>query len=122
MSESLRDLIDRVNRMGMEGKRVKKSALKKSAEVIKSEMVKNVPRSTKNKAHLADNLKISSIEKYNGEDTIKIKAGNKFYYWKFTEYGTTKIPAQHWARKSVLKSRREVKELVLSELRRGLNL
>lgn len=73
---------------------------------------------------MADNIKMSDIEKENGVDYIKIgpnKGDNsEFFYSKFTEWGTTKIPAQHWAENSILENKKEINEIIVEELKRGL--
>lgn len=73
---------------------------------------------------MADNIKVSNIEKENGVDFIEIgpnKGDNsEFFYSKFIEFGTSKIPAQHWAEKSVLENKREINNIIMEELQRGL--
>lgn len=122
--EGMQELIDRVNKLGAKGEEVKKKALNKTGELIKSSMERRAPRSAENKKHMADNIEISDIEKEDGVDFIKIgpnKGDNsEFFYSKFTEWGTSKIPAQHWAENSIVENKREVNEIIMDELQRGL--
>ena len=87
-------------------------------------MEKKAPRSKSAKKHMADNIKVSEIKKENGVDYVHIgpnKGDNsEFFYSKFTEFGTSKMPAQHWASKSVLENRTEINAIIKEELERGL--
>jgi len=122
--EGMQELIDRVNKLGAKGEIIKKKALDKAGNLVKDSMEKNAPRSNLSKKHMADNIKVSNIEKENGVDFIEIgpnKGDNsEFFYSKFTEFGTSKIPAQHWAEKSVLENKREINNIIMEELQRGL--
>jgi HK97 gp10 family phage protein len=73
---------------------------------------------------MADNIKVSEIESEDGVDFVKIgpnKGDNsEFFYSKFTEWGTSKIPAQHWAENSVLENKKKINEVIKEELERGL--
>jgi HK97 gp10 family phage protein len=122
--EGMQELIDRVNKLGTKGEVIKKNTLIKAGTLVKDSMEKKAPRSILNKKHMADNIKMSDIEKENGVDYIKIgpnKGDNsEFFYSKFTEWGTSKIPAQHWAENSVLENKKEINEIIVEELKRGL--
>lgn len=118
------ELIDRVNKIGARGNVIKKQALDRAGELVKSSMEKKAPRSDLTKKHMADNIKVSDIEKENGVDYIRIgpnKGDNsEFFYSKFTEWGTSKVPAQHWAENSVIENKKEINDVILEELKRGL--
>ena len=122
--QGMEELIDRVNKMGARGTAIKKKALDKAGALVKSSMEKKAPRSELSKRHMADNIKVSEVEQENGVDYIKIgpnKGDNsEFFYSKFTEFGTSKIPAQHWAENSVLENKRIINEIISEELKRGL--
>ena len=120
----MEELIDQVNKLGSRGEAIKKKALAKAGDFVKSSMEKNAPKSQLAKRHMADHIKVSEIKKENGIDYIDIgpnKGDNsEFFYSKFTEWGTSKIPAQHWAENSVLENKRKLREVILEELQRGL--
>ncbi|MEG0729629.1 MAG: HK97 gp10 family phage protein [Anaerovoracaceae bacterium] len=122
--QGMEELIDKVNKLGDRGNVIKKKALDKAGEIVKSSMERNAPKSDLTKRHMADSIKVSEIEKQNGVDYINIdpnKGDNsEFFYSKFTEWGTSKIPAQHWAENSVLENKRNINEVILEELKRGL--
>jgi HK97 gp10 family phage protein len=122
--EGMAELIDKVNKLGAKGEVIKKKALDKAGELVKTSMERKAPRSAETKKHMADNIKVSEIKKENGVDFIKIgpnKGDNsEFFYSKFTEWGTSKIPAQHWAENSLLENKREINQTIMEELKRGL--
>lgn len=123
--EGMQELIDRVNKLGSRGERIKKNALDKAGAMVKASMEQKAPRSQENKRHMADHIQVSDIEKEDGVDFIKIGpnkgANDEFFYSKFTEWGTSKIPAQHWAGKSVTENRKKINEVIKAELEKGLN-
>ncbi|MTI71087.1 MAG: hypothetical protein FH751_12630 [Firmicutes bacterium] len=122
--QGMDELIDRVNKLGEKGEDIKRNALKKAGKFVKESMEKKAPRSDLSKKHMADHIEVSEIENEDGVDFIKIgpnKGDNsEFYYSKFTEWGTSKIPAQHWAEKSVLENRKKINEVIKEELERGI--
>lgn len=122
--EGMEELIDKVNKLGGKGEVIKKKALDKAGELVKSTMETRAPKSEETKRHMAENIQVSEIQKENGVDFIKVgpnKGDNsEFFYSKFTEWGTSKIPAQHWAEKSVLENKREINETIKEELQRGI--
>ena len=122
--EGMAELIDKVNKLGAKGEVIKKKALDKAGELVKTSMERKAPRSEETKKHMADNIKVSEIKKENGVDFVKIgpnKGDNsEFFYSKFTEWGTSKIPAQHWAENSLLENKREINQTIMEELKRGL--
>lgn len=122
--EGMQELIDKVNKLGVKGEVIKKKALDKAGEIVRNSMEKNAPKSGLSKKHMADNIKVSDIEKENGIDFIEIgpnKGDNsEFFYSKFSEWGTSSQPAQHWAENSVLENKKEINSIIVEELKRGL--
>ena len=122
--EGMQELIDKVNKLGEKGEKIKKNALDKASDIVKNSMEKKAPRSKNSKQHMADHIKASEMINENGIDFVEIgpnKGDNsEFFYSKFTEWGTSKIPAQHWAEKSVAENKRQINEIIKDELERGL--
>lgn len=122
--EGMQEVIDRVNKLGGKGEIIKKKALDKAGNLVKGSMEKKAPISRLSKKHMADNIKVSDIEKENGMDFVEIgpnKGDNsEFFYSKFSEWGTSSQPAQHWAENSVLENKREINNIIKEELQRGL--
>ena len=122
--EGMQELIDKVNKLGLKGEVIKKKTLDKAGDLVKASMEKKAPRSKISKKHMADNIKVSDIKNENGVDFVNIgpnKGDNsEFFYSKFTEFGTSKIPAQHWAENSILENKKKINETIMEELQRGL--
>ena len=122
--EGMQELLDKVNKLGSKGDEIKKNALDKAGEMVKQTMEKKAPRSKSSKRHMADHIKVSDIERSNGVDFVKIGPDkgdiSEFFYSKFTEWGTSKIPAQHWASKSIKENQRKINEVIKEELERGI--
>lgn len=122
--EGMQELIDKVNKLGLKGEAIKKKTLDKAGKLVKDSMEKKAPRSEETKKHMADNIKVSDIEREDGVDFVKIGPNkgdsSEFYYSKFTEWGTSKIPAQHWAENSLLENKKEINQTIMNELKRGL--
>lgn len=122
--EGMQELIDKVSKLGLKGEIIKKKTLDKAGELVKASMEKKAPRSEIAKKHMADNIKVSDIKNENGVDFVNIgpnKGDNsEFFYSKFTEFGTSKIPAQHWAENSILENKKKINETIMEELQRGL--
>lgn len=122
--EGMQELIDKVSKLGLKGEIIKKKTLDKAGELVKGSMEKKAPRSEIAKKHMADNIKVSDIKSENGVDFVNIgpnKGDNsEFFYSKFTEFGTSKIPAQHWAENSLLENKKKINETIMKELQRGL--
>lgn len=122
--EGMQELIDKVNKLGVKGDEIKKKTLDKAGQMVKDSMEKKAPRSNKNKKHMADHIKVSDIERSDGIDFVKIGPDkgdiSEFFYSKFTEWGTSKIPAQHWASKSVKENQKKINALIKEEFERRL--
>jgi HK97 gp10 family phage protein len=124
--EGMQELIDKVNKLGSRGTEIKKKALDKAGAMVKESMEQKAPRSDGSKKHMADNIQVSEVETVNGVDFVQIgpnKGDNsEFFYSKFTEWGTSKLLAQHWAENSVLENRKQIDAVIKEELERGLEL
>lgn len=122
--EGMKELTDKVNKLGIQGESIKKKALDRASELVKNSMENKAPRSKLNKKHMADNINTSEIQKENGVDYVEIGPrkddNSEFFYSKFTEYGTSKQPAKHWAEKSVLENKKKIQEIIAEELGKGL--
>ena len=122
--DGMSELIDKINKLGQDGKEIKKNALDKAGNVVKESMEKKAPRSKESKRHMADNIKVSEIETKDGVDFVKVGPDkgdiSEFFYSKFTEWGTSKIPAQHWASNSLKENKNKINEIIKEELERRL--
>lgn len=122
--EGMQELIDKVNKLGDKGEAIKRNALSKAGDLVKKSMEEKAPRSRDTKKHMADHIKVSKKEKVDGIDFVNIGPtkddASEFFYSKFTEFGTSKISAQHWAEKSLKENQREITNVIREELERGL--
>ena len=122
--EGIQELIDKVNKLGDKGETIKKRTLSKAGDLVKKSMEEKAPRSKDTKKHMADHIKVSKKEKVDGIDFVNIGPtkddASEFFYSKFSEFGTSKIPAQHWAEKSLKENQREITNVIREELERGL--
>ncbi|MEJ9314649.1 HK97 gp10 family phage protein [Priestia megaterium] len=69
---------------------IAEKALRRGAEILRAEIERRAPRSKYNGKHLADHVIISNI--VNGK--IKVGFHKDFFYARFLEWGTSKMPAQ----------------------------
>jgi len=122
--EGMQELIDKINKLGDKGEAIKKTALSKAGDLVKKSMEEKAPRSRDTKKHMADHIKVSKKEKVDGIDFVNIGPTkddiSEFYYSKFTEFGTSKIPAQHWAENSLKENQSDLNNVIREELERGL--
>jgi HK97 gp10 family phage protein len=114
----LEELIKKVNDLGQRGEIIKRRAINRATNIIKDSMKSKAPRSDSNKPHLADNI----IIKISDDNTAYVGPDDNFDYAKYTNYGTSKIKAQHWLEKSVLENKAEINRVIKEELERGLGL
>ena len=123
--EGMHELIAKVNKLGTKGTAIKKRALDKAGKLVKASMEDKAPRSDQSKTHMADNIAVSDVKQKDGVDFVQVgptKGDNSpFFYSKFTEWGTSKIPATHWAEKSVRENKGKINQVIREELERGLN-
>lgn len=123
--EGMQELIAKVNKLGAKGVAIKQKALDRAGKLVKSSIESKAPRSDQSKTHMADNIAVSDVKQENGVDFVQVgptKGDNSpFFYSKFTEWGTSKIPAQHWAEKSVRENKGKINAVIREELERGLN-
>ena len=122
--EGIDELISKLGRLGDEGRNIKKDALSQAGEVVAKSMKELAPRSKDGNIHMADHIKVSDLEEQNGLSFVNVgpsKGDNSsFFYSKFTEWGTSKIPAVHWAEGSLQKNRKRIKDIIFDELKRRL--
>lgn len=123
--EGMQELISKVNKLGAKGTNIKQKSLTRAGKLVKTSMESKAPRSDQSKIHMSDNIAVSDLKQENGVDFVQVgptKGDNSpFFYSKFTEWGTSKIPAQHWAEKSVLENKGPINDVIRNELERGLN-
>ena len=123
--EGIDELISNLGKLGVEGRDIKKDALSQAGEIVARSMKELAPRSKEGNLHMADHIKVSDLTEKNGLSFVNVgpsKGDNSsFFYSKFTEWGTSKIPAIHWAEGSLQKNRKKIKDIIYEELKRRLD-
>ena len=122
--EGIDELISKLGKLGDEEINIKKDALSQAGEIVARSMKELAPRSKDGNVHMADHIKVSDLEEKNGMSYVNVgpsKGDNSsFFYSKFTEWGTSKIKAVHWAEGSLQKNRKKIKDIIFDELKRRL--
>jgi HK97 gp10 family phage protein len=120
----LEQLFERVRELGIRGARIEGEALKAGAEIIRAEAAKRAPRSTADKQHMADNIKVSNVINKNGHRYVQVGPtrgdNSQFFYAKFIEWGTSKMPARPFLGPAASEKEREVRDKIAEVLARGL--
>lgn len=112
----LDELTRRIRAMG-NTQGIEKKALEAGAKHVKKELEKVAPVRT---GTLKANVLMSEIK--DSKIDVGTKAKGDGFYGFFLEYGTSKLPAQPWARPAWETNKRKVKQIMADELRRGLGL
>lgn len=124
--EGMQELLDQLNKLGDKASRVENQALKAGAEIVQKEAESLAPRSPETKEHLADNIKISGVKTKDGVKFVEIgptKGDNsKFFYGKFLEFGTSKMPAQPFMGPAFEKNKGTIMNAMKQVVKRGLGL
>lgn len=119
------ELLNQLNQKFDNIEALKKKALKKGAEIIKSEMERNLSVSMDNR-HVKDFIIITEVKKESMVDTDYILIGpasennNEFYYARMLEFGTVKMSPRPWAEKAVITVRNQVLEVITNVLKEAL--
>lgn len=119
--EGVDELIAKLNAIGANVNTLSNKALKAGAEPIFSEMVANAPvRTGKAKAE----LKIGKVKTKNGIKYLLIGLDkgdiSKAFYLKFSEFGTSKMPAKPFMGPAYEQKKTQALENIRKVLKEGL--
>lgn len=117
--EGMQELLNRLESMGKEGKKIENNALKQAGEVLKEEIQNNAPIDSGN---LKENIEMSNIKKNKDGSYVQVGTNDKSWYGKFVEFGTTKMGANPFMSRSFETKKDEVQEIIKDEVRKGLGL
>lgn len=84
--KGMRELMQKVEKMGKGAKRAEKKAVKVAGEYFAEKLKENTPKSLINKDHAADNILV--VE---NKDGVSIGFHQDHFYMMFVEFGTSKI-------------------------------
>lgn len=117
------ELLNRLQSIGGNVKAVEKRALIKGAMVIRQAMSDAAPTGVKNpqtwqfKAgkkyaiyHLKDNIVVSKVKGSGVMRYIEVGPGRHFFYARFLEFGTVKMPSQKFMEPAFLAKKQEAKD------------
>lgn len=123
------DLLNKLEQMGKQGKKIEKQALKKAGEVMSA--------AAKSEAPVYDGKPVKNVIAGKLKNSIKVspikKKGNTHYVWVgdvdreaeygwYHEFGTSKLPANPWLTRAYDKAKDEIREVIASEIKGGLGL
>lgn len=120
--------MDEVRRMleGLADKKAKaeNKALRSGALVVKAAAAIRAPRSSAQKEHLADNIIVSNVRSDGGQKFILVGPqrgdNNKFFYGKFLEFGTSKMPARPFMGPAAAESTVQMVQAMAEAVRREM--
>jgi HK97 gp10 family phage protein len=112
------DMMGFLRNMGEAGKRIEKKALESGAEIIRSEIESNTPKSQLNKEHAKEHIVIGEIK--NG--IIPIGPDHGSYYLRFPEFGTSTQPAQGFMERAFNNKKVEAQRAIADVVRDELGL
>lgn len=130
-------LISELSNLGLRGDKIEDRALAVGAEPIRQSISEYAPRSASPKPssksepwrtgqHAADNIRVTKAKNEDGLKTVKIgidKADRSpFFYMKFVEWGTSKMPAQPFIEPGFSSSKTEAVRAMTDILRDEMRL
>lgn len=118
-TEGLEELINAVQRMGSEGRKIENKALKKAGAVMKESIQNETPVRT---GKLKESITVSGIKTKDGVRYVEVGPNKDVWYGKFVEYGTVKLRAKPFMAPGYENAKERTLAAIKKELRRGLGL
>ena len=118
-TEGLEELINAVQRMGSEGRKIENKALKKAGAVMKEAIQNEAPVRT---GKLKESITVSGVKTKDGVKYVEVGPGKDVYWGKFIEFGTVKLRAKPFMAPGYENAKERAMETIKEELRRGLGL
>ena len=133
----LNDLLNKLRQVSDKANRVENAALLAAAEPVQKTASRLAPRSdtpskpTRSQSwrtgrHLADNIVISKVKKKNGVKYVEIGPtrgdNSAFFYAKFIEWGTSRMPARPFMQPAYEQNKKEILDTISLHLREALGL
>lgn len=117
--EGLEELINAVQRMGSEGRKIENKALKEAGAVMKESIQNEAPvRSGK----LKESITVSGIKTKDGAKCVEVGPNKDGWYGKFAEFGTVKMRARPFMAPGFENAKERALAAIKEELRKGLGL
>lgn len=114
------ELLNQIEKLGKEGKKIEKEALKKAGDKMKVVAKQEAPKDTHN---LEQNIKVSPIKKKGSTSYVWVGDvdRNAIYGW-YQEFGTKYFPANPWLSRAFEMAKEDVRKTIEEEIKRGLGL
>ncbi|MEY9096282.1 HK97-gp10 family putative phage morphogenesis protein [Paenibacillus sp. RC84] len=124
--DGMDQLLNRLQLMGRKASAIENEALLSGAEIIQDAASKRAPRSSASKDHLAYNIIVGEVKRRQGMKIIEVGPtlgdNSEFFYGKFHEFGTSKMPAHPFMGPAAAESQGRVLEAMKRVVRSGLGL
>lgn len=124
--------------LGKKGQRIENKALTSGAEIVRTKISQEAPRSNKPRQpapgtqswrtgeHAADHITASRVKKVDGVKVVEVgisKGDNSnYFYLKFHEYGTEKMPPRPFLNRSLRLSRDKARAEIRTVYKKELGL
>ena len=118
-TEGLEELINAVQRMGSEGRKIENKALKEAGAVMKEAIQNEAPVRT---GKLKESITVSGVKTKDGVKYVEVGPGKDVYWGKFIEFGTVKLRAKPFMAPGYENAKERILSAIKEELRRGLGL
>ncbi|HAQ6178222.1 TPA: HK97 gp10 family phage protein [Enterococcus faecium] len=92
-------------------KKLSLESLEEAAKFYLEQLLPNIPKSLLKKKHMSEQIKVV-VE----EDRVKVQFEETAFYWRFTENGTTKQKAQHFASGTYEQNKEKIKEIMTKKI------
>lgn len=119
--EGVDAIIERLNAINANVNKLTNTALKKAAVPVLADAISNAPVLS---GKLKEGLKISGIKSKEGIKYVLVgidKSDNSEIFWgKFSEFGTSKMPAKPFLGPAFEKNKNTVNEIIKNTLKGGL--
>ena len=117
--DGLEDLINAVQRLGNEGRKIENKALKEAGAVMQ-EAIQNVTLVRTGK--LKNSITVSGVRTQDGVKYVAVGPSKDVYWGKFVEFGTVKMRAKPFMAPGYENGKEQATATIKEELRRGLGL
>ena len=92
-------------------KKLSLESLEEAAKFYLEHLLPNIPKSLLKKKHMSEQIKVV-VE----EDRVKVQFEETAFYWRFTENGTTKQKAQHFASGTYEQNKEKIEEIMTNKI------
>lgn len=128
----------RILELGRKGQTIENKALRAGAEIVRQKISEEAPRSNQPRQpspgtqrwrtgeHAADHITASKVKKVDGFKIVEVgisRADNsEYFYLKFHEYGTEKMPPRPFLDRSLKLSRDKARAVIRTVYKKELGL